>query len=99
MAREHASIFYVRSRWSDVEKREGVYELDNPHSNFSKLIAGARERGLRLAFRFYVNPTDNLRQSTPDYVREACGEKNGVRIEGKWSPHLDNPIFQKITVR
>lgn len=95
VAREHASIFYVRWRWSDIEKREGVYEWDNPNSNFSKLIAGALERGLRLAFRFYVNPTDNLRQSTPDWVREACGEKNGRRIQGKWSPHLDNPVFQK----
>ncbi len=94
-ARDHASIFYVRWRWSDVEKQEGVYEWDNPDSNFSKLIQGARDRGLRLAFRFYVNPTDNLRQATPDWVRLACGEANGVRIQGKWSPYLDNPIFQQ----
>lgn len=95
IAREHASIFYVRWRWSDIEKREGVYEWENPESNFSKLIQGARERGLRLAFRFYVNPTDNLRQSTPEWVRKACGDKGGRMIQGKWAPFLDNPIFQK----
>lgn len=95
VAREHASIFYVRWRWSDVEKREGVYEWDNPNSNFSKLVQGARDRGLRLAFRFYVNPTDNLRQSTPDWVRKAAGEENGRRIQGKWAPHLDGKVFQE----
>lgn len=95
IAREHASIFYLRWRWSDVEKRQGVYEWNNPRSNFSRLVDGARDRGLRLAFRFYVNPTDNLRQSTPEWVRKACGDKNGRWIQGKWSPHLDDPTFQK----
>lgn len=78
-----------------MEKREGVYEWDNPNSNFSKLIRGARERGLRLAFRFYVNPKDNLRQSTPKWVQEACGDEAGRWIQGKWAPYLDNPIFQQ----
>ncbi len=95
VAREHASIFYLRWRWSDVEPREGEYVWDDPDSNFSKLIAGARERGLRLAFRFYVNPKDNLRQSTPKWVQKACGDKNGKWIQDKWAPFLDNKIFQR----
>lgn len=95
IARSSASIFYLRWRWSDVEKREGVYEWDDPNSNFSRLIRGATERGLRLAFRFYVNPSDNLRQSTPQWVQKACRDKNGQWIGDKWSPFLDDRTFQK----
>ena len=96
-ARKHASIFYLRWRWSDAEPEEGRYAWKYD-DNFKALIEGARKRGLRLAFRFYVASKDNLRQSTPDFVRVAGAE--GAMQDGEggvplWSPYIDDPIFQE----
>ena len=95
-ARKHASIFYLRWRWAEAEPEEGRYAwLYDP--NFKALIEGARQRHLRLAFRFYVNSQDNIRQATPDYVHQAGAE--GVMEDGAgkklWTPYADDPVFQK----
>jgi len=95
-ARKYASIFHVRWRWAEAEPEEGRYAwlYDD---NFKALIAGARQRNLRLAFRFYVNSQSNLRQATPDYVRRAGAE--GLMETGQrgplWTPYADDPVFQK----
>ena len=95
-ARKHASIFYLPLRWAEAEPEEGRYAwLYDP--NFKALIEGARQRNLRLAFRFYVNSQSNLRQATPDYVRRAGAE--GLMETGQrgplWTPYADDPVFQK----
>ena len=95
-ARDYASFFYVRWRWSDIEPIEGQYawEFDE---NFKKLIRGAIDRGLKLCFRIYNNGKDNIRAGTPDFVREA-GAK-GYYVDGfgyeHWTPYPDDPIFQE----
>lgn len=95
-ARQYASFFYVRWRWSDMEPEEGKYAwLYN--ENYKKLIQGALDRGLKLCFRIYNNGQDNLRAGTPEYVRLA-GAK-GYQVKGSkgelWTPYPDDPVFQE----
>lgn len=106
-AREYASCLYIRWRWSELESEEGIYAWDDPNSNFSKLIAGARERGLHIAFRIIYDSGDNVKQSTPEYVRKAGAQ--GYTYEDKfitdkltdysrgslWSPFPDDPVFKE----
>ncbi len=93
-ARAYGSFFYVRWRWSDMEPEEGRYAWLYDE-NYKKLIQGALDRGLKLCFRIYVNSQDNIRQSTPDYVRKA-GAKGYMASNGEkklWTPYPDDPIF------
>lgn len=95
-AREHASIFYLRWRWAEAEPEEGHYAWKE-NANFKALIEGARSRGLRLAFRFYVCGWDNAKQATPDYVF-AAGAKGQPHPGGggtHLTPNADDPIFRK----
>ena len=47
-AEKYASIFYWRSRWSELEPEEGKYAWEHDE-NFKALIQGALDRGLKLA--------------------------------------------------
>ena len=93
-ARAYGSFFYIRWRWSDMEPEEGKYAwLYN--ENYKKLIKGALDRGLKLCFRIYNHSQDNIRQSTPNYVREA-GAKGYLAKNGNdtlWTPYPDDPVF------
>ncbi|HEY5592074.1 MAG TPA: hypothetical protein VIK55_13790 [Paludibacter sp.] len=94
-ANKYASFFYIRWRWSEMEPEEGKYAwlYDD---NYKKLVQGALDRGLKLAFRIYTNGQDNFRQATPDFVRQA-GAK-GFNTNGKrsnWTPYIDDTIFQR----
>lgn len=97
VARKYASFFYIRWRWSDMEPTEGHYAwlYDN---NFKKLIKGAKDRGLKLAFRVYDSGKDNIQPGTPAYVKAAGAE--GFEIAGSkgrmnWTPYADDPVFQQ----
>ena len=96
-ARKYASFFYVRYRWSDMEPEEGKYAwLYN--ENYKKLIAGAKQRGLKLCFRVYNHSQDNLRQSTPEYVRQAGAKgyiAKGSEGQDLWTPYPDNNVYQE----
>lgn len=93
-AREYASFFYVRWRWSEMEPEEGKYAWMYDE-NYKKLIKGALDRGLKLCFRIYNNSQDNINQSTPDYVRKAGAKGYMVKGGGKslWTPYPDDPFF------
>ena len=95
-ARQYASFFYVRWRWSDMEPEEGKYAWLYDE-NYKKLIQGALDRGLKLCFRIYNNGQDNLRAGTPDYVRRAGAKGYTVKgLKGDlWTPYPDDPIFQE----
>jgi len=89
-----ASIFYVRLPWSQLEPQEGVYAWENDQ-NFKDLIQGALDRGLKLAFRVYVDSEGSYRQATPEYVRDAGAEGIVNTKTGRWDPYVDDPVFQK----
>lgn len=95
-ARQYASFFYVRWRWSDMEPEEGKYAWLYDE-NYKKLIQGALDRGLKLCFRVYDNGQDNLRAGTPDYVRRAGAKGYTVKgLKGDlWTPYPDDPVFQE----
>ncbi|NOX96595.1 MAG: hypothetical protein GXO98_00730 [Nitrospirae bacterium] len=88
-----ASIFYIRLPWSQLEPQQGVYAWEHDQ-NFQDLVQGALDRGLQLAFRVYVDSEDSYRQATPEYVRTA-GASGIVDSKGRWSPYVDDPIFQE----
>lgn len=96
IARKYATTLYIRWRWSDMEPEEGRYAW-NHDENFKKLVKGALDRGLKLAFRVYVASQDNEYESTPKFVFDAGAKfymENGV--PGKLrSPYPDDKIFQE----
>jgi NOL1/NOP2/fmu family ribosome biogenesis protein len=96
-AKKYASYFYVRWRWSDMEPEEGKYAwLYN--DNFKKLIKGALDRDLKLAFRIYVNGQDNIKTGTPLYVKDAGAKgyfNNGRNGNKNWTPYPDDSVFQE----
>lgn len=86
-----ASILYIRAPWSQFEPEEGRYAWNND-SNYKDMVSGALGRGLKLAFRVYIDSRDSYRQATPDYVRNAGA--GGYDSDG-WTPNLDDPVFQQ----
>ena len=95
-ARNYASFFYVRWRWSDMEPEEGKYAWVY-NENYKKLIKGAIDRGLKLCFRIYDNGQDNIRPGTPGFVQKA-GAKGYLVHSGPaahWTPYPDDPVFQE----
>ena len=100
IAKKYASVFYWRSRWSELEPTEGHYAWEE-NENFKALIQGALDRGLKLAFRIYVDGQDNIYNGTPDFVREAGAKGHASHrlwdpegVDNNWTPYLDDPVFQ-----
>lgn len=95
-AARYANVLYIRMGWEQFEPTEGNYAWRKP-GLLSSLIAGARARGLKLAFRINVDSRDKSRQSTPDYVRlaGAKGYNSKTGQTTSWSPYPDDPIFQE----
>ncbi len=91
---ESANIFYLRLPWSQLEPEEGIYAWENDH-NYKKLIQGALDRGLHLAFRVYIDSEGSYQQATPDYVREAGANGMVNSKNNRWDPYVDNSIFQE----
>lgn len=96
-ALKYASVFYIRWRWNSMEPEEGKYAwlYDD---NFKALVKGARDRGLKLAFRIYIDGQDNSEPGTPDYVKKAGAQGYEVDKLGggkNWTPYLDDPVFQE----
>ena len=57
-----------------IQRYEDNFEWINNaehDENFKALIQGALARGLKLAFRVYIDGQDNIHNGTPDFVREA----------------------------
>lgn len=94
------NILYIRNPWSWFEPEEGKYAWEDPSSKLSKLISGARERGIQLAFRVLLDSTDCFQQCTPEYVFEAGAtwyktdrtDPTAPVIDTK-DPYINDPIF------
>ena len=89
---DFATHLYIRWPWSAFETEEGKYAWDHD-DYFKQLEKGALERGLKLAFRIYVDSRDYDKSSTPEYVKKA-GAKGVYGNTNQWSPYPDNHIFQ-----
>ncbi len=90
--KKYATHLYIRWPWSAFEPSKGQYAWDNDPF-LIELINGAKERGLKLAFRVYVDSRDYNSCSTPSYVIDA-GAKGIIGNTNQWSPYPDDNIFQ-----
>lgn len=94
------NILYIRNPWSWYEPQEGVYAWQDSNSQLGKLIAGARKRGIQLAFRVLVDSSDAFQQATPEYVFDSGAtwypaDKTDVTapdIDAK-DPYINDPVF------
>lgn len=101
-----ASILYIRAPWSLFEPEEGVYCWDND-PNYQALVQGGLDRGLKLAFRVFVDSKDCVINATPQFVKDAGAETyaptpysssepyNYTNLEtNTWTPYPWDPIFR-----
>lgn len=94
------NILYIRNPWSWYEPSEGNYAWNDPDSRLSKLISGARARGIQLAFRVLVDSSDAFQQATPEYVFKAGAswyktdrtDDTAPEIDAK-DPYINDPVF------
>ncbi len=94
------SILYIRMPWSWFEPEQGQYAWEDPNSELSRLIAGAKERNLQLSFRVYINSDSCFEQSTPEWFFGLEGakywENNQYQYgKAKKEVYLDDPVFVK----
>lgn len=93
--RDYASACYIRTKWSVLNPADGVYAWNDPDSKVYKLIEGARERGLPIAFRVVVDGRDQG-ANTPQFVYDA-GAKYAVadpKFPDRKTPMPQDPVFQ-----
>ncbi|TYP71829.1 hypothetical protein [Paenibacillus methanolicus] len=93
---EMASIFYLRVPWSIMEPEEGRYAWEEDE-NYRLMIRMALDRGLKLAFRVYVDSKDAFVQATPRYVFDAGakGFANDDERPNFLTPYVHDPVFQR----
>jgi len=100
---DYATTLFIRGAWSDFNPLEGKYVWDDdvntkPAQRFKMLVAGAKERDLKLAFSFVVDSQDKHYNFTPDFVKNAPGITGYVTTTGSvqvWSPYPDNAVFKQ----
>lgn len=87
------SILYMRMQWSWFEPQDDVYSWNDPDSELSQLVTGARERGIQLAFRVLVDSTDiGAFQATPEWLTDG-GQVHTYNTSGYKTPYSNDPIF------
>ena len=65
--RDYASACYIRTSWRTFNPSEGVYAWRDPSTKLYKMIHGALDRGLPIAFRVVVDGRDQG-ENTPSFV-------------------------------
>ena len=93
VAEKYAGTLYIRWTWADMEPEEGRYAWDM-NEKFIQFVEGARERGLRLCFRVYVDSYAQGKNATPQWVLDHARsyEPNGSN-GGYLTPYGDDPYF------
>ncbi|RZK58503.1 MAG: DUF4832 domain-containing protein [Pedobacter sp.] len=92
----YASACYIRTSWSSLNPKDGVYAWHNPNSGLAKLIKGAEKRGLPIAFRIVVDGRDQG-QNTPEFVFKAGAKYylENPKNPDRQTPYPQDPIFRK----
>ena len=93
---DYATCAYLRTSWLNLEPTEGAYVWKDPTSNFSRLVASLKGRGLKMSFRIVVDGRDQ-QQNTPDYVFDAGAAYFNSQVGTRTvrSPYPDDPVFQE----
>ncbi len=87
----YANSLYIRMPWALLEPEEGKYAW-NCNEEFRKLIQGAKDRNIKLAFRVYYDNKDYRIPISPRYLIEA-GAEGYQSNTGLWTPYADDPVF------
>lgn len=92
------NILYMRMPWSWYEPEEGKYAWNDPNSELSKLVKGAKERNLEIAFRVLINSASMKDQAAPEWFFQTNNNlhwvNNAYKVDtSKKDPYLDDPIF------
>lgn len=95
-ARDYASACYIRTSWASLNPTDGVYAWRDPNSRLGKLINGANERGLPIAFRIVVDGRDQG-MNTPQFVFDsgAASYLENASYPTRITPIPQDPIFQQ----
>lgn len=95
-ASDYASACYIRTGWSKFNPSDNVYVWNQPDSELYKMIKGAEERNLPIAFRIVVDGRDQG-MNTPKFVFDAGAE---IYLENEKYPdritaYPTDPVFRK----
>jgi len=93
---DYASACYIRTSWATFNPRNGVYAWRDPSTAIYKMIKGANDRGLPIAFRFVADGQDQG-LNTPQFVIDA-GAKYYLadsKFPDRKSPYPQDPVFQQ----
>lgn len=90
-ALEYATHLYIRVGWAELEPEEGKYAWKE-NDKFKRLVQGAKERNLKLAFRIYYDNADYTKPISPRYLKDA-GAEGYLSNTGIWTPYTDDPVF------
>lgn len=93
---DYASACYLRTSWSSLNPKDGVYAWNDPKSKIGNLIKGAQKRGLPIAFRIVVDGRDQG-QNTPQFVFDAGAKFYLENPENpdRQTPYPQDSVFRK----
>lgn len=93
---DYASACYIRTNWRTFNPEDGVYAWRDPSTKFYKMIHGALDRGLPIAFRIVVDGRDQG-ANTPQFVYDAGASYylENEKYPDRKTPYPQDPVFQK----
>jgi len=93
---DYASACYIRTSWRTFNPSNGVYAWRDPNSALYKMIKGAQDRGLPIAFRIVVDGRDQG-LNTPQFVFDAGAKYyiENASFQDRKTPLPQDPIFRQ----
>ena len=93
---DYASACYIRTSWSTFNPSDGVYAWRDPNTKIGKMIKGAKDRGLPIAFRIVVDGRDQG-MNTPEWVYNAGAKYylQDANYPTRRTPYPQDPVFQQ----
>lgn len=91
--KDSAAGVYLRIPWSRLEPTEGHYAWQDDQA-YQAIINGAKERGIKLAFRIFIDSQDVHRQATPEFVFSAGARGYRHGNSPFKNPYIDDPVFR-----
>ncbi|MBD1427710.1 DUF4832 domain-containing protein [Sphingobacterium arenae] len=93
---DYASACYVRTSWSSLNPKEGIYTWRDTTTQIGRLIQGAMKRGVPIAFRIVVDGRDQG-MNTPKFVFDAGARyyMENDKHPNRLTPLPQDPIFQR----
>ncbi len=96
LVRDYASAAYIRTSWRSLEPTKGVYTWRDPNTQMGRLVQGAIERGLPVAFRIVVDGRDQG-ANTPQFVYDDGAQYwlENDKYPDRKTPYPQDKVFQK----